>query len=202
MNYLAHLHLANLTDTSLLGAFLGDFVKGKGYQAWPENVAQGIILHRKIDTYTDAHPENQVMRSHFPKHLRRMAGVVMDIYYDHLLAKQLVADRHTDTNFLDTFYDALATTTIEDHRHFQRLRHSLLNERWLLNYQHERTYSMAFSAIEKRLQGRIKFASDAELFVVQYKAHFHQAFNRFYPDLMSFAHTCAAELKTSGKLPH
>ena len=56
MNYLAHLYLAEQTSEGLLGSLLGDFVKGRLESRFPEAVRRGIVLHRAIDTFTDAHP--------------------------------------------------------------------------------------------------------------------------------------------------
>lgn len=87
MNYLAHLFLADDTPESLLGNLLGDFMKGVVKEQFSNSIQQGIELHRKIDSYTDSHP---VVRN--AKHLislerRRYAGVLLDVFYDHFLAK-------------------------------------------------------------------------------------------------------------------
>lgn len=59
MNYLAHLYLSGESDEIKLGNFIGDFVKGNKYQHYPEMVAYGIQLHRKIDSFTATHQPNQ-----------------------------------------------------------------------------------------------------------------------------------------------
>lgn len=88
MNYLAHLYIAEATRTSYAGALLGDHVRGRlegRYGAWIED---GIRLHRRVDTYTDGHP---VVRGAFRRltpPFRRYAGILVDIYFDHLLARR------------------------------------------------------------------------------------------------------------------
>ena len=52
MNYLAHLMLAGDQPESVIGAMLGDFVRGR--QA--EQYSAGIRLHVRIDSFTDSHP--------------------------------------------------------------------------------------------------------------------------------------------------
>ncbi|MEC8942826.1 MAG: DUF479 domain-containing protein, partial [Verrucomicrobiota bacterium] len=56
MNYLAHLYLAGPTDASRIGNLLGDFVKGTPASlegAYPVEVIAGIVMHRKLDRFTD-----------------------------------------------------------------------------------------------------------------------------------------------------
>ncbi|KOC94422.1 ACP phosphodiesterase, partial [Winslowiella iniecta] len=57
MNFLAHLHLATLANSSLLGNLMADFVRGNPHNDWPQPVAAGILLHRRIDVMTDSLPE-------------------------------------------------------------------------------------------------------------------------------------------------
>lgn len=87
MNYLAHAWLARHSDDAILGALLGDFVFGQSALAdWPEPVRREIVRHRRIDRYTDDHPAVIAMRAEFGT-LRRYAGIVLDVYFDHCLAQ-------------------------------------------------------------------------------------------------------------------
>jgi acyl carrier protein phosphodiesterase len=87
MNFLAHVYLSGTEQPALLtGNFIGDFVKGKELEQYPEAVQQGIRLHRAIDSYTDGHPlVLQGKKRLFPKY-RHYGRVLVDLYYDHLLA--------------------------------------------------------------------------------------------------------------------
>lgn len=89
MNYLAHAWLARHSDDAILGAILGDFVFGQsGLQEWPPVVRAEIVRHRRIDQYTDAHPAVVAARGLFDDAgLRRYAGIVLDVYFDHCLAR-------------------------------------------------------------------------------------------------------------------
>lgn len=87
MNFLAHLFLSYPDKEEMTGNFIGDFVKGKQFEAYPPQISYGIKLHRRIDEFTDKHrlvrEVNQIFRVDF----KRYAGVVSDITFDHLLAK-------------------------------------------------------------------------------------------------------------------
>lgn len=87
MNYLAHAWLARHSDDAILGALLGDFVFGQStLPDWPAPVRVEIVRHRRIDRYTDDHPAVTVARAGFGP-LRRYAGIVLDVYFDHCLAR-------------------------------------------------------------------------------------------------------------------
>ena len=80
MNYLAHLLLAEDTEESLLGNFLGDFVKGNIGTRYSPAIARGILLHRKVDAFTDTHPITKSSRCLFSRQRRRYAGIIIDKY--------------------------------------------------------------------------------------------------------------------------
>ena len=87
MNYLAHTWLAQQSDDAILGALLGDFVHGlSALQDWPVPIGAEIIRHRHIDRYTDTHPVVVAARTRFGP-LRRYAGIVLDVHFDHCLAR-------------------------------------------------------------------------------------------------------------------
>ena len=87
MNYLAHACLSFGKPAYLVGNFLGDFVKNRDLAYLTPEIVAGVRLHRSIDTFTDQHPlileANKLL---YPLH-RKYAGVLMDIFCDHLLAK-------------------------------------------------------------------------------------------------------------------
>jgi len=87
VNYLAHLVLAEPSEDSRLGALIGDFMRGYSAEDFAPGIRDGILLHRRIDELTDAHPVFRRSRSRFPEPLRRYSGVVVDVVYDHFLAK-------------------------------------------------------------------------------------------------------------------
>lgn len=86
MNYLAHIFLSGDDAEMRVGGLLGDFVKGPLRGDLPEKIEQGIMLHRKIDAYTDQMPEIQAATARFEKPHRRFAGIYLDMCFDHFLA--------------------------------------------------------------------------------------------------------------------
>lgn len=88
MNYLAHALLAAPGEDEMFGSLIADFhPRGAIDPALPRGVRDGLALHRAVDVYTDAHPEVRAARALFEPPLRRYAGIVLDIWFDHLLAR-------------------------------------------------------------------------------------------------------------------
>lgn len=87
MNYLAHLYLAGDHPESLVGGLMGDFVKGAVDLRLSPRLRRGILQHRRIDAYTDAHPVTAASRRRMRPPYRRYAGILVDVFYDHFLAR-------------------------------------------------------------------------------------------------------------------
>ncbi|MDT0617005.1 ACP phosphodiesterase [Salinisphaera sp. P385] len=88
MNYLAHLYLADRTATSPAGAILGDHVRGRLAPDSRRSVQSGIVLHRRVDSFTDRHPAVLALLAAFPPRFRRYGGILVDVHFDHLLANR------------------------------------------------------------------------------------------------------------------
>jgi acyl carrier protein phosphodiesterase len=88
MNVLAHALLASPDAEVMLGSVIGDFVRGRIDPGLPSKVRAGIALHRAVDAYTDAHGAVAEARALFAPPFRRYAGVLLDVWFDHLLARQ------------------------------------------------------------------------------------------------------------------
>ncbi|SUG39402.1 acyl carrier protein phosphodiesterase [Salmonella enterica subsp. arizonae] len=92
MNFLAHLHLAHLADSSLSGNLLADFVRGNPATHYPPDVVEGIYMHRRIDVMTDNLPEVREAREWFRHETRRVAPITLDVMWDHFFITPLDAN--------------------------------------------------------------------------------------------------------------
>ncbi len=86
MNYLAHLFLSGNDDQTMVGNFIGDYVKGSDWGKFPDKIRNGILMHREIDTFTDAHPKFREAKVLFRSEFGLYSGIVVDFLYDHFLA--------------------------------------------------------------------------------------------------------------------
>jgi acyl carrier protein phosphodiesterase len=86
MNYLAHIYLSGENSGVILGNFIADHVKGRRYLDYQPDVQRGILLHRKIDSFTDSHPEVFKCKELLRPEFGRWSGIVTDVFFDHFLA--------------------------------------------------------------------------------------------------------------------
>lgn len=86
MNYLAHIYLSGSDKQLQIGGFIADFVKGSKGGKHPVGIWNGIVLHRKIDSFTDSHPIVRELVELLRPEFGRYSAIVLDMYFDHLLA--------------------------------------------------------------------------------------------------------------------
>ncbi|MGV3637059.1 MAG: ACP phosphodiesterase [Flavobacteriales bacterium] len=86
MNFLGHLYLSGTDPEVIVGNFMGDAVKGRDLSRFGPGIERGLRLHRAIDSFTDVHPALLEGRQRVHAHAGRYASVVMDLFYDHILA--------------------------------------------------------------------------------------------------------------------
>ncbi|HEH9403564.1 TPA: DUF479 domain-containing protein [Aeromonas bestiarum] len=199
MNYLAHLHLAAHTQSSLTGNLLGDFVKGPLPSTLGPAFDEGIWLHRKIDAFTDAHPEHRAAVAFFEAPWRRFGGILVDMLYDHWLSlhwPQFGEDPLP--RFLQQSYGQL----LADH---QRLPDGLpvaltrmAEQNWIASYRHREGLGRALNGIGHRLRRPI-LLGDALATLDDASWHSgEQGFLRFYPQLMRFSEQQLAHYRETG----
>lgn len=95
MNFLAHLYLSGNNPLIQIGNFIGDHVKGRNYEKYSPDIRNGILLHRKIDAFTDSHPLVKQSSKRLVEGYGRYSGIVIDVLYDHYLGKNW--DLYSDT---------------------------------------------------------------------------------------------------------
>lgn len=101
LNYLAHIYFSNSCRQVAVGNFIGDFVKGRRYKAFPLGIRKGILLHRQIDHFTDNHPVFKETVELLRPSFGRYSGIMADMYYDYLLASDF--DQYGNGQSLDQF---------------------------------------------------------------------------------------------------
>lgn len=94
MNFLAHALLAGNDPGLVVGGVIGDWIKGPLPAGLPEDLARGVALHRAIDSHAERHPAFRRSRARVSAGRRRYAGVLVDIFYDHLLARDWALHHH------------------------------------------------------------------------------------------------------------
>ena len=186
MNYLAHLYLAEDDPASIIGNLMGDFVKGRVPDDLCPALRRGIIMHRKVDVYTDTHPIFRVSKQRIRPQFRRYGGVLVDIYYDHFLARDW--DRYSAKslrNFSLTVYRILHDHYRELPTRMQRsIRYMIAND-LLMSYQKIDSIGRSLAGIERRLK-RASRLHEAVIDLEQNYAALGADFNAFFPQLIAF----------------
>ena len=108
MNYLAHIYLSGTNDLLKIGNFMADSIKGHDYEKFDSEIKKGILLHRHIDSFTDMHPIYRQSKHRLHEKYGHYSGVIMDILYDHFLAKNWskFSDEKLE-DYADNFYQLL-----------------------------------------------------------------------------------------------
>lgn len=184
MNLVAH-QLLSFNDTdAMIGNFLGDFVRGKSYQNYPKSIANGIVLHRFIDSYTDSHPIVKQSTRRLHKSQKKYAPVVVDLFYDYLLIKHWDCFYDTDfESFKQLCYANFKTHYADLDSSIQFVIEHIVEHDWFDNYASLKGVELTLVNMGKRR----KFSNDMHLAVKELYLHeneFEQEFLAFFPSLM------------------
>ncbi|MGE8096910.1 ACP phosphodiesterase [Pseudomonas fluorescens] len=187
MNYLAHLHLGGQRPGQLLGSLYGDFVKGQLQGQFNPEIEAAIQLHRSIDVFTDRHPLVDLALSRFTLTRRRYAGIVLDVFFDHCLARdwRLYADLPLE-QFTSDVYRVLAAEPQLPGRLAQIAPHMEAND-WLGSYREFAVLDQVLRGISRRLSRPEELAAAMEELQRLYEP-LSDDFRLFYPELQRFAH--------------
>lgn len=189
MNYLAHAWLSFNDQEILMGNMLSDFVKGRQKFTYSEEVQKGIMLHRAIDEFTDAHPLTASAKQVFRPSLGLYAGAFTDIVYDHFLANDASENSEEGwRSFTAGTYSALKQYAKENPvpERFARMLHYMDAENWLFNYRHRWCIENSF----RGMAYRAKFLDDSSAAYAAFEnnyAFLQECYNGFFPLLKAFA---------------
>ncbi|GGJ92866.1 acyl carrier protein phosphodiesterase [Pseudomonas matsuisoli] len=197
MNYLAHLHLGGERPEQMLGSLYGDFVKGPLAGRWPVSIEYGIRLHRAIDAYTDSHPVVIAGKARFPRARRRFAGILLDVFFDHCLAKDW---SRYGAEPLDAFtrrvYRVLADEPALPGRLAQVAPH-MAREDWLGSYADFAVLETVIRGMSRRLS-RPEWLAGSFTELENLYEPLCDDFQAFYPDLIAFAKAWVPPAASSG----
>lgn len=190
MNYLAHAWLARHSDDAILGALLGDFVFGQSALAdWPEPVRAEIVHHRRIDRYTDDHPAVTAARGLFDAAgLRRYAGIALDVYFDHCLARDWTRWNQAPLGaFTARVYRVLGERHAQLPPRLAAIAPRMAAHDWLGSYARRESVDQAVRGIATRLsRNGDKLVACLDVLHAR-EAAVEAAFEAFFPELLRAA---------------
>lgn len=186
MNFLAHLYLSGNDEDLMIGNFIADAVKGKEIENCKSNITKGIQLHRAIDTFTDQHPDFRKSVSLIRSKQGKFSGVVMDIFFDHFLAKNWRKYHDIDLrNFTNDFHQTLEIRKTELPAKIKMMLPILISEDWLYQYQ----FIEGIQNVCEGMSRRTRFESNmalAHLDLLDNYEVLESNFNNFFLDIMFF----------------
>ncbi len=187
MNFLAHSYLSFHDPDIITGNMISDFIKGKKQYDYPSQIFKGISLHRRIDSFTDAHSATKQAAAILKPAANRYAGAFADVVYDHFLAIDKIhfPDEQSLHSHAASVYDALTKNINWLPDRFAQMLPFMKEQNWLYNYR-------LVSGIEKSFAGiarRAKYIEDTKLvytlFLSEYEA-LQECYHQFFPDLLQY----------------
>jgi acyl carrier protein phosphodiesterase len=183
MNWLAHVYLSELDVEHRLGNILADVVKGRDRKLLSPGIRRGIACHQLIDAFTDYHPLVIACKFHFSLPYRPYAGIVLDIYFDHLLAVSW-------NEYADIELPAFLAELYESFRNYagqlpELIRHFLgrmAAEDWLGSYRHIEGIKDVLRRVSRRLKRPVALQETLPE-LLQNHALIAAAFQQFFPQL-------------------
>lgn len=173
---------------------MADGIRGKHYEDYPAEIAAGILLHREIDSFTDAHPlfRKSTRRLHATYH--HYSGVIVDVFYDHFLAANWHKFHQTPLlEFTAEFYASL-------HRHREwltpRVKQMLPvmeSQNWLYNYRTLEGIGQILAQMDARSRTLSKMRSAPTELRAHYAA-FEQEFFEFFEQLKAMCRERLAQM--------
>lgn len=187
MNFLAHIYLSGENDLIKIGNFMADGIRGKHYEHLPSDVQKGIVLHRAIDTFTDAHPIFRQSTKRLHERYHHYSGVIVDVFYDHFLAKNWTkySEEPLDV-FVERFYESLRTNYDILNDKTKGMMPYMIKYNWLVNYQYVEGIARILFQMDQRTKNNSKMQFSVEELTECY-SDFEQEFTSFFEDLRVFA---------------
>ena len=200
MNFLAHLHLAEPTPESRLGNLLGDFVRGYPWdERYSPAVWLGIVEHRSVDAFTDAHPSWQKSRDLLPGSMRRFAGIVIDIFYDYFLHRHwdVFSPEQSLDSFIDEVHGQLEQAMSIAPPEAVKAIESMISQKWLYEYASVEGIDLTLRRVSHRSDILLPIYDAAQI-LVKNQEEMGSHFLEFYPDLVSYVTEARVLLKEGG----
>lgn len=170
-----------------MGNYVGDFIKGRltdeKTASWNPDYVLGLKLHRFIDSFTDKHPDVLDAKDVAAVNQGKLAGIVMDIYFDYFLAKNF-EHYHSEPLHL---YAHRIYSVIEKNEHLipetmVPMVRSMIRQDWLTTYATLDGIDTTFHRLSRRA-GFLAPISEAVSDLRANEEFYYTKFLSFFPEL-------------------
>lgn len=170
----------------MIGNFIADVVKGHHYGHFNKGIQTGILIHRAIDSYTDAHPIVRKSKRRLHERYRHYDGVIIDILYDHFLAKNW--SKYSEIP-LDIYANSVYELLRENHAilpdKIQQFFPYMVGQNWLYKYRTIPGISDILRGMNNRTKGLSKMDLASEDLLKHYE-EFDEDFQVFFEDIKNY----------------
>ncbi|MDM1044882.1 DUF479 domain-containing protein [Myroides sp. 1354] len=183
MNFLAHVYLSGQDEEKAIGNFIADSVRGKQYLEFPKGIQHGILLHREIDTYTDTHPIWRKDKKLLVPVYNHYAAVIIDMYYDHFLAKNWAIYHNVPlATYATEFYNTLERNFDLLPVKIQNFLSIMIRENWFTCYETIEGLGYILQQMDRRTKGISKMSQSTRELVEHYE-ELERDFTEFFKEL-------------------
>ena len=186
MNFLAHVYLSEDNFSLAIGNLIADRVKGKDLTNFSPMIQKGILLHRKIDAFTDHHSLFKECVSILFPFYRHYSRVIIDMYFDHFLASNW--DKYHSKNlkvFSNEFYDALKIESENFPKNIKNFSRTLIFYNWFDSYKTITGLELILAQMEQRTRFPSKLSASTKQLKENY-TYFHNHFSSFMEEVIDF----------------
>ncbi len=183
MNFLAHIYVSGDNDLVKIGNFMADSIRGHSYDVYPEAIQKGILLHRSIDSFTDMHPIYRQSKHRLHEKYGHYSGVIMDIFYDHFLAKNW--SRYSDESLDDysaNFYLLLKENYEILTDRVKGMMPYMIARNWFVSYASLEGLEMIMFQMDHRTKNRVAM-QESMVELEQFYSEFETEFTLFFEEL-------------------
>lgn len=185
MNFLAHIYLSGDDEWIRIGNFMADGIRGHDYLEYPAGIQKGILLHRAIDTFTDAHPIFRKSKHRLHEKYGHYSGVIIDIFYDHFLAKNWSMYSHESLEEVATnFYKLLKANYPILTERTKNMMPYMIARNWLVSYASIEGLTMILFQMDHRTKNRVAMHESIVELEVFY-SEFENEFTSFFEELQA-----------------
>jgi len=183
MNFLAHIYLSGDNDLVKIGNFMADRIRGHSYENYPDEIRKGILLHRSIDSFTDMHPVYRQSKHRLHEKYGHYSGVIMDILYDHFLAKnwKTYSDEKLE-NYAEKFYTLLTNNQELLTERVKGMLTYMIGRNWLVSYATIEGLEMIMFQMDHRTKNRVAM-HESIVELKEFYTEFENEFTLFFEAL-------------------
>jgi acyl carrier protein phosphodiesterase len=183
MNFLAHIYLSGDNDLLKIGNFMADSIHGNKFNDYPTEIRKGILMHRSIDSFTDMHPVYRQSKHRLHEKYGHYSGVIMDIFYDHFLAKnwKTYSDEKLE-DYADNFYLLLKENYDLLTEKMKGILPYMFGRNWLVSYASIEGLEMILFQMDQRTKNRVAM-HESIVELKQFYLEFDKEFSLFFEEL-------------------